>query len=170
MAWRRPMMVSLLTHICVTRLQWVNSFEIKTLLHGTTITFIAIWLAVSEWLNPLCTWLWFRKQFKFRTDIFCLLNRCYQTWSRKDINNLGWQNDEITWYFQYIAIHDNNNKISLVFAWWLPARWSLLLLWLPPANYWKMIFIKKNDEYICITAKVWYYVCHIVMFCIIYWK
>ena len=30
--------------------------------------------------------------------------------------------------------------------------------------------IKKNDEYICITAKLWYYVCHIVMFCIICWK
>ena len=24
-----------------------------------------------------------------------------------------------------------------------PARWALLLLWLPPANFWKMIFIKK---------------------------
>ena len=24
-----------------------------------------------------------------------------------------------------------------------PARWALLLLWLPPANFWKMTFIKK---------------------------
>ena len=27
----------------------------------------------------------------------------------------------------------------------LPARWSLLLHWLPLANYWKMIFLQKFD-------------------------
>ena len=34
----------------------------------------------------------------------------------------------------------------------------------------KLYPCKKIDEYTCITAQVCYYVCHVVMFCIICWK
>ena len=47
----------------------------------------------------------------------------------------------------------------------LPARWALLLLWLPPANYWKIIFIKKMNAHVLLQR---YDIMYVTLSCFVY--
>ena len=66
MAWRRPgdkplsesMMVSLLTHICVTRPQWVNSLVIRRAYDCDIMQICGTRIVMSSWLIVLGVSLW----------------------------------------------------------------------------------------------------------------
>ena len=60
---------------------------------------------------------------------------------RYNLTNLG--NKTTLWCDQYETKHKKQCTWFIGYN-GLPARWALLLLWLPPVNYWKMIFIKKK--------------------------
>ena len=79
MAWRRPgdkplfepMLVSLMTHICVTRLQWVNADDICTFVKVTLMP----WQNVI--LSNAFSWMFFFFQFRIKSSLKCVLKFWY---------------------------------------------------------------------------------------------